>query len=209
MPNRFAHTELSTTNVAAAKEFYAKLFDWKLEDLAFGAGTYTMVSSGGRGIGGIQSVAADARPAWLPYVEVVDVRKTLDAARAAGATIVVDYQEVGANGAIGVFLDPAGAALGVWAPKAKASEEDEKKKRKAEKQARKAAKRAEEKLAKKDEKQAKKARKAAKKRAEKARKEAERETPSIVERPRTKRPAKKKAAAKPRKPTKRRGAAKR
>lgn len=193
MPSRFAHTELSTTNVDVAKDFYTKLFDWKLEDVAFGGGTYTMVSSDGKGIGGIQA-QPDAKPAWLPYVEVTDVRETLDKARAAGATVVVDYQELGANGAMAIFLDPTGAALGIWASAKKSP--SEKAKRKEEKRARKALERAAEKQAKVDEKQAKKARKAAKKAARKARDEAKNEPPAIAPRPRSKRPVKKTATKK-------------
>lgn len=208
MPNRFAHTELSTTDVAAAKDFYTKLFDWKLEDVAFGGATYTMVSSDGHGIGGMQAARGDSKPAWLPYVEVADVRVTLDQARAAGATVVVDYQELGANGAMAIFLDPTGAALGIWAPSPEKSN-SEKAKRKEEKRARKALERAEEKQAKVDEKQAKKARKAAKKAAKKAREEAKNEPPAIAPRPRSKRPVKKKATTKAGRPAKRRATKKR
>lgn len=32
-----------------------------------------------------------------------------------GATIVLDFQAIGDMGAIGVFVDPQGASLGVWA----------------------------------------------------------------------------------------------
>ena len=33
MPNPFCHVELNTTDVKKAKDFYGKLFNWKLEDL--------------------------------------------------------------------------------------------------------------------------------------------------------------------------------
>jgi predicted enzyme related to lactoylglutathione lyase len=51
---------------------------------------------------------------WLPYVEVDDVKKTVEKARKLGANIQVDYMEIGDMGAIGVFVDPTGAAIGVW-----------------------------------------------------------------------------------------------
>ena len=38
MANPFAHIELTTSDLGAAKKFYKKLFDWKLTDIAHGAG---------------------------------------------------------------------------------------------------------------------------------------------------------------------------
>ena len=36
MANPFVHVELSSTDVAASKTFYGKLFDWQLEDVPMG-----------------------------------------------------------------------------------------------------------------------------------------------------------------------------
>ncbi len=136
MPNRFEHTELNTTDVAVAKAFYKKLFDWKFEDVAAGASTYTMLTRDGHGFGGIQrQPMPDAPSAWLPYVTVGDVKKALAKAREAGATIVLECHEIGDNGSIGVFVDPTGAGLGVWAP---AKKRDKKADKKASKKAKKA-----------------------------------------------------------------------
>ena len=116
MPNAFVHVELSTDDVSKAKQFYKRVFAWKLKDQKMGPGmTYTMLDVG-KGVGGgmMKKSMPEAPTAWLSYVEVDDVKKTLAKARNAGAQVVVDYQEIGAMGAIGVFVDPAGAALGVW-----------------------------------------------------------------------------------------------
>jgi len=52
MPNPFVHVELNTTDLKKAKDFYGKLFSWKLEDMPMGdMGTYTMVNPG-EGTGG-------------------------------------------------------------------------------------------------------------------------------------------------------------
>jgi len=51
MANPFVHVELNTTDLAKAKAFYGKLFDWKLEDMSFGDATYTMIGVG-EGTGG-------------------------------------------------------------------------------------------------------------------------------------------------------------
>jgi predicted enzyme related to lactoylglutathione lyase len=57
----------------------------------------------------------DAPTMWLPYVEVDDVKKSIAKAEKAGAKIVVPFMEIGPNGSLGIFVDPNGAALGVWA----------------------------------------------------------------------------------------------
>jgi predicted enzyme related to lactoylglutathione lyase len=65
--------------------------------------------------GGMQKKAIPGSPTlWLPYVEVDDVTATIDKARKLGANIQLDYMDIGDMGAIGVFLDPTGAPLGVW-----------------------------------------------------------------------------------------------
>jgi len=48
MGNPFVHIELQTGDLAKAKTFYSKLFDWKLEDMpAPGGGMpYTMINVG-------------------------------------------------------------------------------------------------------------------------------------------------------------------
>ena len=47
MANPFVHVELQTNDVATAKAFYSKLFDWKLEDMKMPDGeTYTMIGVG-------------------------------------------------------------------------------------------------------------------------------------------------------------------
>jgi uncharacterized protein len=119
MGNAFVHTELSVDDVAAAKNFYKALFDWKLNDLGPSMGNYTMIDLGSKTSGGgITPKMSPTQPtAWLSYVEVDSVKTTIAKAEKAGATIVLPYQEIGEMGAIGVFVDPQGATLGVWEKK--------------------------------------------------------------------------------------------
>ena len=46
MPNPFVHVELNSTDPQKSKDFYGKLFDWKLEDMPMQQGTYTMIGVG-------------------------------------------------------------------------------------------------------------------------------------------------------------------
>jgi predicted enzyme related to lactoylglutathione lyase len=116
MPNPFAHIELTTTDLGAAKKFYKKLFDWKLNDMPMGEGAvYTMIAAGKGPGGGMQAKPMpDAPVTWLPYVEVDSVKKSLAKAEKGGAKVVLPPMDIGSNGIIGIFIDPAGAMLGVW-----------------------------------------------------------------------------------------------
>jgi predicted enzyme related to lactoylglutathione lyase len=103
MSNPFVHVELSTTDVPAAKAFYGKLFDWKLEDMPMPGGAYTMIQVGsGTGGGLMQQQIPGAPSSWLAYVEVDDI---------AAATKVMGA------GWLSIIVDPTGAALGLWKPK--------------------------------------------------------------------------------------------
>jgi predicted enzyme related to lactoylglutathione lyase len=128
MSNPFAHIELTTGDLAAAKKFYKKLFDWKLSDVPMGDGpVYTMIAPGKGPGGGMQAKPMpDAPTTWLPYVEVVDVKKALAKAEKGGATVVMPAMDIGKNGIIGIFVDPTGAMLGVWS-KAKPAKKTAKK----------------------------------------------------------------------------------
>jgi predicted enzyme related to lactoylglutathione lyase len=116
MPNPFAHIELTTDNLAAAEKFYRSIFAWKLS--AMPGMNYTMIDVGEGVGGGMQSKQMpDAPTGWLAYVTVDDVKKTMAKAIKGGATPMLEYQEIGDMGAIGIFKDPFGSSIGIWAPK--------------------------------------------------------------------------------------------
>jgi predicted enzyme related to lactoylglutathione lyase len=116
MANPFAHIELTTTDLGKAKKFYKKLFDWKLTDTPMGPGSvYTMIAPGKGPGGGMQTQPMPEAPVtWLAYVEVDSVKKSLAKAEKNGAKVVLPSMDIGKNGTIGIFVDPAGAMLGVW-----------------------------------------------------------------------------------------------
>ena len=121
MANAFVHVELSTTDPAKAKEFYGKLFTWKLEDMEMGPGmTYTMIQPGeGTGGGLMKQMMPGAPSAWLAYVIVNDVKESTAKAKSLGAQLVKDVTEVPGMGWFSIIVDPTGAALGLWQAAAK------------------------------------------------------------------------------------------
>jgi len=122
MANPFVHVELHTGDLTRAKEFYGKLFDWKLEDTPMpGFGTYTMIGVG-EGTGGGMMVNQDkGTPShWLAYVLVSDIAASTKKAKQLGAQIAVDVTPVTDMGLFSIIIDPSGAALGLWETKRKA-----------------------------------------------------------------------------------------
>lgn len=122
MSNGFAHLELSTGDPAKAQKFYKTVLpSWKF---TVGPGlNYTMIDTGQKGgaRGGMMKKPMPEAPTqWLPYIAVDDVKKTIAKARKAGARIMLEFHDIGDMGSIGVFLDPTGAACGVWATKKEA-----------------------------------------------------------------------------------------
>ena len=115
MANPFIHVELNTTDVAKAKSFYGKLFDWKLQDVPMPDGAYTIIEVGeGTGGGLMKHPIPGAPSTWLAYVLVDDVKVATDKAKSLGATILKDVTEVPGRGWFSLIADPTGAALGMW-----------------------------------------------------------------------------------------------
>ena len=120
MANPFVHVELNTTDVAKAKAFYGKLFDWKLEDIPMDNGAYTMINVGdGTGGGMMKQMVPGAPSAWLAYVLVDDIAAATTKAKSLGATIMKDVTEVVEMGSLSIIVDPMGACFGLWEPKAR------------------------------------------------------------------------------------------
>ncbi len=134
MGNPFAHMELTTSDPAAARKFYKKLFDWKLTVLGADMGNYTMLDTGDKiAGGGMTAPMMPGQPtAWMPYALVASVKKTIAKAEKNGAKTLVAFQPIPGSGAIGVFVDPTGAAFGVWEkePKKAAAKKAKKAKKK-------------------------------------------------------------------------------
>lgn len=119
MANPFVHVELSTTDIAKAKDFYGKLFTWKLEDMPMGPGmTYTTIQPGeGTGGGMMKQMIPGAPSAWMAYVIVDDVAASTARAKSLGASVTKDRTEVPGMGWFSIITDPTGAMLGLWQAK--------------------------------------------------------------------------------------------
>jgi predicted enzyme related to lactoylglutathione lyase len=118
VPNPFVHLELNSTDVPKSKAFYGKLFEWTLEDTKIGDLAYTMIKVGkGTGGGMMQQLIPGAGSAWLPYVDVQDIKASTKKAQSLGAKVMKDVSEVADMGWLSIIVDPTGAMLGLWQTK--------------------------------------------------------------------------------------------
>jgi predicted enzyme related to lactoylglutathione lyase len=119
MANPFVHVELNTTDVAKAKEFYRKLFDWTLEDVEMGpSDTYTIIKVGeGTGGGLLKNPMPGVPSFWLAYVLVDEIGTATKKAASLGAKVVKDSVEVPNMGWFSIIEDPTGAAVALWQAK--------------------------------------------------------------------------------------------
>jgi predicted enzyme related to lactoylglutathione lyase len=108
--------ELATTDAGAAMEFYSNLFGWdQIAEHDMGpAGMYTIFGRNGRQLGGIyKKMEGQPGPAWLGYVRVKDLDKTIKKVKYAGGTLINGPMDVPGGDRIAQFLDPQGAAFAV------------------------------------------------------------------------------------------------
>ena len=116
--NRPVWVDLSTTDVGAAGDFYAKLFGWLVEvnaDPQYGG--YALATIDGGDVAGIGPKQGDAPPAWMVYIGTDDADALGQAVEAAGGTVVVQPMDVGPQGRMSVYQDPSGAFISSWQPK--------------------------------------------------------------------------------------------
>jgi len=107
-------SELTTSDVDAAKTFYGQLFGWSFEDAPMEEMTYTMVKANGEEVAGIMTIPSEAGqmpPVWGIYVTVDDVDAAAEKAVALGGKIFVPPQDIPEVGRFCVIGDPQGAFI--------------------------------------------------------------------------------------------------
>lgn len=115
----FSWADLGTTDAAAAKGFYIRVFGWEAVDEPAGdAGTYTRFKLDGRDVAALYEMGEEERaqlpPHWSSYVTVEDVDGVAARARELGGEVLAEPFDVMDAGRMGVIRDPAGANLHLW-----------------------------------------------------------------------------------------------
>jgi len=116
MPNPIVHWEIGVRDRTKAQEFYARLFDWKIN--SDDEMNYGMVETGGEGgIDGGIAPAPGGQPFLTFYIQVDDLQTYLDKAVSLGGEAVVPPTEIPNVGHFAMFKDPDGNTLGLFKTK--------------------------------------------------------------------------------------------
>lgn len=115
MPHPITWWEIGVKDAGKAKEFYGKLFEWKIEEMGAMKG-YHSVDTGGEGInGGIFQTPSDVPNYVSIYVEVDNLQAYLDRAQKLGGKLIVPPTEIpGGSGSFAMFMDPEGNPIGLF-----------------------------------------------------------------------------------------------
>jgi predicted enzyme related to lactoylglutathione lyase len=116
-PGSLCWNELVTTDVAAAAKFYGDVLGWTTEEMEMGPDMppYIIFKVGDDGVAGAMNPPMPGMPTfWSVYIAVEDADKTVEKARAAGATIHAEPTDTGV-GRLAAIADPTGAVVSVIA----------------------------------------------------------------------------------------------
>jgi predicted enzyme related to lactoylglutathione lyase len=112
-PGCLTWTELHTSDVDAAVEFYTGLFGWNADEMDTGGGPrYIVVKVGDRSNGGVMGTQEGEPPNWVPYFVVEGRDAAADRAVELGATEHVRMEMPA--GKFAALQDPQGAAFAIW-----------------------------------------------------------------------------------------------
>ncbi|MEU3661806.1 VOC family protein [Streptomyces sp. NPDC032940] len=108
--------ELGTSDLEAAKRFYAELFGWRPEtDPRQQAGGYTVCHLDGAAVAALTPLYRQAQPvAWNVSFAVADADAAARWVTAAGGTVTQGPVDVFDAGRSAVAVDPAGAVFQLW-----------------------------------------------------------------------------------------------
>lgn len=126
-PGAIAWNELNTRDLDASIEFYGAVFGWTFDTQEMGeAGNYTTIVLGDRPVGGILDMAERDVPEMIPahwqvYFGVEDTDATIEAAKQAGGSVMVEPIDIPA-GRFSILTDPHGAGFAVIALSGEAQE---------------------------------------------------------------------------------------
>ena len=116
---RFIWYELMTTDMEAAKAFYADVVDWGTQDSSMPGMPYTLFTAGTASVSGVMDLPEEARklgmrPGWLGYVGVNDVDASADRIKQLGGSVHVPPTDIPHISRFSVAVDPQMATIALF-----------------------------------------------------------------------------------------------
>lgn len=108
--------DLSSSDAAASRDFYARLFGWEMQvndDPQYGG--YALAQLNGSDVAGIGAQMSEGAPtAWTIYIGTADATAAVQKAAEAGGTVISEPFDIGDQGRMAIVQDPTGAFVGIW-----------------------------------------------------------------------------------------------
>lgn len=113
---RFVWYELATTDINAAKAFYASVVGWGAGEASMPGSAYSLFTAGGAPVAGLTKLPPDAirrgaAPQWIGYIAVDDVDAAAGRVRELGGTVHVPPTDAPNVSRFSVIADPQMATL--------------------------------------------------------------------------------------------------
>jgi uncharacterized protein len=115
----FVWYELMTTDMEAAKVFYAEVVGWGAQDASVPGMPYTLFTAAGASVSGLMHLPEDARktglrPTWLGYVGVDDVDAAAERVKELGGAVHVPPKEIPNISRFSIAVDPQMATIALF-----------------------------------------------------------------------------------------------
>jgi predicted enzyme related to lactoylglutathione lyase len=116
-PGLICWIEVSSTDPASSRDFYAGLFGWNYH-IDPGPGHYTTALSAGRPVAGLAGVPVQAGqpPAWSLYLASANIVHTAQLLTECGGQVLYGPADAPGQGTVLVGADPTGGVIGFWEP---------------------------------------------------------------------------------------------
>ena len=115
----FVWYELMTTDMEAAKAFYADVVGWGTQDVSTPGMAYTLFTAGGASVSGLMDLPEDARtsglrPSWIGYVGVNDVDAAAERIKELGGAVHVPPTDIPNISRFSIAVDPQMATIALF-----------------------------------------------------------------------------------------------
>ena len=114
---RVAWFDITTTNLAQSKAFYAGLFGWEFTSVPGGENLAVEIVSGGQPVGTLRKAEGKISPYdGVVYIQVKDMPASCAKATELGGMIPpgFPFNLSDGGGAVGLVIDPAGHPIGMY-----------------------------------------------------------------------------------------------
>jgi len=116
---RFVWYELATSDMKAARSFYADVVEWGTKDASTSGMAYSLFTAGKAPVGGLLELPeaarkTGARPSWTGYIGVKNVDATVDRIKRLGGVVYVPPKDNPNISRFSVVADPQTATLALF-----------------------------------------------------------------------------------------------